>query len=101
MTLLKPQRTAYKMRPVPKASPWLISEGVKTPAAANAFIILPIGLLNRPKSILANLRSRGADVTAIGCIQDFATWHDPHLTASINGCQARPESFSVQKHEMR
>ena len=35
------------------------------PAGTNAFVILPIGLLSGPYSFLAELRSRGADVTAI------------------------------------
>jgi hypothetical protein len=36
------------------------------PAGTNTLIVLPIGFLNGPQSILAVLRSRGADVTAIG-----------------------------------
>jgi hypothetical protein len=39
---------------------------VNLPAGTNAFIILPIGLLNGPHSILVDLRSRGAEVSAIG-----------------------------------
>jgi hypothetical protein len=39
---------------------------VNLPAGPNAFIILPIGLLNGPHSILVDLRSRGAEVSAIG-----------------------------------
>ncbi|EJC80039.1 hypothetical protein Rleg4DRAFT_1648 [Rhizobium leguminosarum bv. trifolii WSM2297] len=44
----------------------LIERIAKLPAGTNAFIILPIGLLNGPYSILGDLRSRGAEVTAIG-----------------------------------
>ena len=35
------------------------------PAGTNAFVILPIGLLSGPYSFLAELRSHGAEVTAI------------------------------------
>jgi len=35
------------------------------PAGTNAFAILPIGLLSGPYSLLAELRSRGAEVTAM------------------------------------
>ncbi|WP_245495464.1 hypothetical protein [Rhizobium ruizarguesonis] len=43
----------------------LIERIVNLPAGTNAFIILPIGLLNGPHSILVDLRSHGAEVTAI------------------------------------
>ncbi|MBY5879566.1 hypothetical protein ACC807_22640 [Rhizobium ruizarguesonis] len=43
----------------------LIERIANLPAGTNAFIILPIGLLNGPHSILGDLRSRGGEVTAI------------------------------------
>ncbi|WP_245433379.1 hypothetical protein [Rhizobium sp. L43] len=44
----------------------LIERIANLPAGTNAFIILPIGLLNGPHSIVGDLRSRGAEVAAIG-----------------------------------
>ncbi|ACS56932.1 hypothetical protein [Rhizobium leguminosarum] len=44
----------------------LIERITNLPAGTNAFVILPIGLLNGPYSILSELRSRGAEVSAIG-----------------------------------
>lgn len=44
----------------------LIERIANLPAGTNAFIILPIGLLSGPYSILDELRSRGSEVSAIG-----------------------------------
>ncbi|MGO6671444.1 hypothetical protein [Rhizobium leguminosarum] len=44
----------------------LIERIANLPAGTNAFIILPIGLLNGPHSIVDELRSGGAEVTTIG-----------------------------------
>ncbi|MGO7423658.1 hypothetical protein ACCT09_28440 [Rhizobium ruizarguesonis] len=44
----------------------LIERIANLPPGTNAFIILPIGLLNGPRNILGELRFRGAEVAAIG-----------------------------------